>query len=216
MSRAPRVRARISSSGAARPKSVNARRTASTVEPNTCLRFSRAQMLEPAIVSSEPWKMRHHVAREQLVAAQRLLAIGPFMRAEQDAAEAALAVFQQPADALDHRLRRADQRRAHLHAVAQRIVGAARRTAERVLEIGLRLDPLALLHLAQRLLVVLGDVRVDHDAPVLAVHGLAVLRRGVLGDLPLAGQRLRPARQAGADRQHADAVRSRRRSCRTA
>ena len=56
ISRAPRVRARISSSGAARPKSVKARRTASTVEPNTCLRFSRAQVLEPAIVSSDPWK----------------------------------------------------------------------------------------------------------------------------------------------------------------
>ena len=56
ISRAPRVRARISSSGAARPKSVKARRTASTVEPNTCLRFSRAQVLEPATIFSDPWK----------------------------------------------------------------------------------------------------------------------------------------------------------------
>ena len=47
---------------------------------------------------------------------------------------------------------------------------------------------------------------VDHDAPVLAVHRLAVLRGSFLGDLPLAGQRLRPAGQAGADRQHADAM----------
>lgn len=55
-SRAPSVRARIASSGAAWPKSVNARFTASIVEPNTCLRFSRAHVLEPAIVVSESWK----------------------------------------------------------------------------------------------------------------------------------------------------------------
>jgi hypothetical protein len=60
--------------------------------------------------------------------------------------------------------------------------------------------------LAQRLLVVLRDVRVDHDAPLLAVGRLAVLGRGLLGDLPLLGHRLRPAGQAGADRQHAHAM----------
>ena len=38
-------------------------------------------------------EVRHHVAREQLEAAQRLLAVGPLMRTEQDTTEAALAVF---------------------------------------------------------------------------------------------------------------------------
>ena len=50
------VRARMASSGTSLPKSVKARRTASTVEPNTCLRFSRAQVCEPVIVVSYPWK----------------------------------------------------------------------------------------------------------------------------------------------------------------
>jgi hypothetical protein len=52
----PIVRARIASSGTSAPWSVKARFTASTVGPNTCLRFSRAQVLEAAIGSSEDWK----------------------------------------------------------------------------------------------------------------------------------------------------------------
>ncbi len=43
----------LKSSGTAAPKSVKARRTASGVEPNTCLRFSRAQAIEPVGSSSE-------------------------------------------------------------------------------------------------------------------------------------------------------------------
>ena len=84
------------------------------------------------------------------------------MRSEQDAAEAALAVFQQAVNAADHRLRAADQGRAHLHAVDQRIVRPTRRASQRVLEIGDRLVTLALADLIERLLIVrlsaMGDV----------------------------------------------------------
>ena len=117
-----------------------------------------------------------------------------------------LRVAEQPLDALGHGVGRADQGRAHLHALAQRIVGAAGRAAERVLEIGHGLAALAGMDLAQRLLVVLGDVHVDHEAPLRAVGLVAVLGRRLLVDLPLLGQRLGPAGQAGADRQHAEAV----------
>src|SRR3546814_20047498 len=58
-------------------------------------------------------EVRHHVAREQFGAAQRLLARRPFVCAEHDAAEATLAVADQALDALDHRLGRADQGRTH-------------------------------------------------------------------------------------------------------
>ena len=54
-SRAPSVRARIASSGASRPWSVNARFTASVAGLKIVLRFSRAQVFDPMIGSSEPW-----------------------------------------------------------------------------------------------------------------------------------------------------------------
>src|SRR5947207_909999 len=149
---------------------------------------------------------RHHVAREQLVRVQRLLAVGPVMGAEEQAAEAAVAQFPQLLDALDDRLHGADERRAHLHALGQRVVGAAGRPAERLLEVRDRLVALGALDLAHRFLVVLGHMDVDDELPVLAVHRLAVLGRGLLADLPLVGQRLGPAGHAGAEREHAEPV----------
>ena len=109
-------------------------------------------------------------------------------------------------DGLDHRLDAADERRAHLHAFGERIIGAAGRAAERLLEVGDGLVALGALDLAERFLVVLGHVDVDDQAPLLAVHALAVLGRRLLADLPLIGERLRPARQPRAERQHAEAV----------
>src|SRR5215471_6259592 len=50
-------------------------------------------------------ELRHHVAGEQLEAPHRLLAIGPFVSAEEQTAESALAVVEQALNALDHRLR---------------------------------------------------------------------------------------------------------------
>ena len=101
---------------------------------------------------------------------------------------------------------RADEGRAHLHAFGERIIGASGRTPERLLEVGDGLVALGALDLAQRFLVVLGHVDVDDQAPLLAVHALAVLGRRLLADLPLIGQRLRPARQPRAQREHAEAV----------
>src|SRR5256886_15289713 len=130
----------------------------------------------------EAW---HDVAGEELVAPQSPLAVGPLVGAEEQAAEAALAVPQEPLGPADHGLGRADERGAHAHAVAQRIVRAAGRPTERLLEVGDGLVPLGALHLAQGPLVVFGDVDVDHDAPVLPVHALAVRGGGLLRDLPL-------------------------------
>src|SRR4026208_546123 len=76
---------------------------------------------------------------------------------------------------------------------------AGGRTAQGVLEVGHGLVPLAVVDLAQRLLVVVGDVHVDHQPPVLPVHGLAVLGRGLLRDLPRVGGPRGPAGQAGAE-----------------
>ena len=59
-------------------------------------------------------EMRHDPTGEQLEAAHGVLAVGPFMRAEQHAAGAALGVFQQPLDALDDGLGAAHQRGAGL------------------------------------------------------------------------------------------------------
>ena len=146
VSRPPIVRA-LKSSGTAAPKSVNARRTASGPSRRTpACGFPPPRR---ATRSAHPATLehRHHVTREQLVAAHRLLARRPFMRPEQDAAEAALAVLQQPRNPPCHRLRRADQRRAHLHAIAQRIIRPARRPSQRVLEVGDGFIPLALAHL---------------------------------------------------------------------
>ena len=133
------------------------------------------------------------------------------MGAEQDPAEAAPAQLLEPPDAADHGLGRADQGRAHLHALAQGIVGPTRRAAERLLEVGDGLVPLGALHLAQGLLVLVRDVDVHHEAPVLPVHPLAVPGGGLLRDLPLIGQGLGPARQARAEREHAETVLARRR-----
>src|SRR5205807_9990504 len=101
---------------------------------------------------------RHDVARKQLVGAQRALAIGPLMGTEQHAAETAVGIAEQALDALGYRLGRADQGGALLDALAQRVVGAAGWTTERVLEIGHRLAALAGMNLAQRLLVVVRHV----------------------------------------------------------
>jgi hypothetical protein len=87
---------------------------------------------------------RHDVAGEQFVAAHGLLAGGPFVGAEQDAAEAALAVAEQALDALGDGLGGADEGGAHFDAVAQ--VGAAGGTAERVLETGGGLDRQVVAH----------------------------------------------------------------------
>src|SRR5439155_13078828 len=65
---------------------------------------------------------RHHVAREQLVAPERLLAAGPLVGAEQEPAEAALAQLHQPLDPLAHGVGGPDQRGPLTDAFAQRIV----------------------------------------------------------------------------------------------
>src|SRR5262249_30542416 len=145
---------------------------------------------------------RHHVAREQLVAPERLLARGPLVRAEEQPAETALRILDEPLDALDGRLGGADQGRAHLHALAQRIVGAA----PRLREVGPALAPPARGALAPRGPVGVGAVPVPAEPPLAAVHRLAVLRRGLLADPPLLRDRLRAARQSGSEREHAEAV----------
>src|SRR5207302_432517 len=95
-------------------------------------------------------EMRHYIASEELVAVPGPLAVGPFMGAEHHAAKAALTQFDEPLDAFDDGLGRSDKGRAHPHSIAQRIVREARLAAERVLEIGLGLDPLAGPYLARR------------------------------------------------------------------
>src|SRR5882724_3723619 len=135
--------------------------------------------------------MRHHIASEELVAVPGPLAVGPLMGAEHHAAKAALAQFDEPLDAFDDSLGRADKGGARSHPVAQRIVREARFAAERVLEISLGLDPLAGPDLAQGLLVVFGDMHADDETPVPALHAATVLRRGFLRDPPLPGQCLR-------------------------
>src|SRR2546422_6230756 len=62
---------------------------------------------------------RHDVPGEELVAPQRLLAVGPLVGAKEEAAEAALAELLEPLDAANNGLGRADQRGAHAHALAQ-------------------------------------------------------------------------------------------------
>src|SRR2546427_3101069 len=131
---------------------------------------------------------RHDVAREQLVALQRLLAVRPFVGAEEHAAEAAIAQPPQVLDAAHHGLHGADERRAHLHALGQRVVRAAGRAAECFLEIRDGLVPLGALDLTQRFFIVLGHVDVDDELPVLPVHRLAVPSRRLLTDLPLVGR----------------------------
>src|SRR2546422_740297 len=153
---------------------------------------------------------RHDVPGEKLVAPQRLLAVGPLVGAKEEAAEAALAELLEPLDAANNGLGRADQRGAHAHALAQGVVGTAGWAAEGLLEVGDGLVPFGALDFAERPLVILCDVDVDHDAPVLSVHALAVPPGGLLGDLPLLGQRVGPAGQSCADREHAEAVLARR------
>src|SRR5688572_26101003 len=63
----------------------------------------------------------HDVAGEQLVASERLLAVGPLVSAEEQAAEAALAVTLEPLDAAYDGVRRAHQGGPHAHALAQGI-----------------------------------------------------------------------------------------------
>src|SRR2546425_3646818 len=153
---------------------------------------------------------RHDVPGEELVAPQRLLAVGPLVGPKEEAAEAALAELLEPLDAANNGLGRADQRGAHAHALAQGVVGTAGWAAEGLLEVGDGLVPFGALDFAERPLVILCDVDVDHDAPVLSVHALAVPPGGLLGDLPLLGQRVGPAGQSCADREHAEAVLARR------
>src|SRR5262249_31626565 len=148
---------------------------------------------------------RHDVAREQLVASERLFPGGPFVGAEEDATEASLTQLDQPIDALDHGVRGADQRGALPHAVPKRILVPAWWAAERVLEVGDRLVTLARVYLAERQLVFLGHVHVDHQTPLPAIHGRAVLGGRVLCDLPLLRDGLGAAGQPGAERQHAEA-----------
>src|SRR5262249_44178215 len=108
-------------------------------------------------------KARHHVAREQLVAPERLLARGPFVRTEQDAAEATPAQMDQTLDALDDGLGRADERCPLLHALAQWILMSSGWASESVLEVRDRLVALARVHLTERQLVVLRHVDVHHQ-----------------------------------------------------
>ena len=65
---------------------------------------------------------------------------------------------------------------------------------------------LAGVDLLERQLVVLGHVDVDDEAPLAAVHGLAVLGRGLLGDLPVGRDGLGSARQPRAEREDAQAM----------
>ena len=95
----------MNSSGTSRPASVNALRMAATFGPKMVLRLSRHHSFESADGGDRALEARHHVAREQLVALQRLLAVGPFMGAEQEAAEAAAGQLEQPLDALDRQSR---------------------------------------------------------------------------------------------------------------
>ena len=120
------------------------------------------------------------------------------MGAEEHAAEAAIAQPPQVLDAAHHGLHRADERRAHLHALGQRVVRATGRAAKCFLEIRDGLVPLGALDLTQRFFIVLGHVDVDDELPVLPVHRLAVPRGGLLADLPLVGQGLGAAGYPGA------------------
>src|SRR5262249_11232577 len=76
---------------------------------------------------------RHHVAREELVALQRLFARGPVVGAEEQPAESAVAELLELADTSDDEIGGTDERRAHLHAIGERIVGATGRPSERLL-----------------------------------------------------------------------------------
>ena len=206
MSRAPDVRTLMNSSGTSRPASVNALRMAATFGPKMVFRLSRHHSFESADGGDRALEARHHVAREQLVALQRLLARGPLVRPEEQAAEAAAGQLDQPLDALDGQLGRSDERRAHLHPFGERVVGPAGRPPQRLLEVGHGLVPLALVHLAHGELVILGQMHVDDEPPLVAVHRLAVHGRRVLADLPVLGEGLGPAGQARAEREHAEAV----------
>ena len=118
-----------------RPASVNAFFSAATLGPKMVLPILLAPLVRAHQRVKRALEARHHVASEQFVAAPGLLAVRPVVRAEQEAAEAAVAVFEQPLDALDDGLRGADQRTAILLRRRQRIVVAAGRAAERIVEI---------------------------------------------------------------------------------
>src|SRR5690606_25301751 len=115
-------------------------------------------------------ELRHHPAGKEFVAAERVLAVGPFVRAEHDATDAAFARRDHALDAAGDRLRRADERVARLDALAQRVLRSPGRAAQRLLEICNRLLTLAERHLPYSAFIVFGAVHVDDEAPVLAAH----------------------------------------------
>src|SRR5215470_2488446 len=91
---------------------------------------------------------RHHVAREELVALESVLTVRPLVGAEEDSAEAALRELDEALDALDHGVGRAHERGAGLDAVSDRIVRAAGRPAQRLLEVRHGLVALSRMYLA--------------------------------------------------------------------
>ena len=90
-------------------------------------------------------------------------------------------------------------------ALAQRILVPPGRPAERVLEVGDRLVTLARVHLAERQLVVLGHVHVDHEPPL--ARGPSSCRAGRPSprrSSTAAAMASGPPGKPGAERQHAE------------
>jgi len=184
---------------------VYARRMASTLGLKIVLRLRGAHSFELRGPSAVPWKRgityRANSSYEWCVA---LLAGWPVVgrgRADRRSRRCSAPTASR---SLDDRLDRADERGAHLHALGQRVVGAARRPAERLLEVRDRLVALGALDLAHRFLVVLGHVDVTTSFQFLRSSS-CVLGRGLLADFHwLASARARRERRA--EREHAEPV----------
>ena len=135
-------------------------------------------------------EMRHHIALHQLEMALGRREVGPVVRKLQEGAEAARA-FLQELDMLDHVVRRADDRHAVFRQIGDRIVDLRRHDREgRDLTEILGPEFEAELDIPVGLLACLGDMGQRDDAPVLAVHRLAVLGRRSLAEFPVVRVRL--------------------------
>ena len=164
-----------------------------------------------AISFEQPVDLRDHIARDQVPAFQRVVAIGPVMCEAKHGAEPARRGMQL-ADRGDQIVGRADHRRRAVDegGLVHRMVGRGELLRARPHQ---RADGIFVVPLHQpgarlgaRLFARLGDVPAHQHAPIVAADALTRLLRGLLGKAPLRRQRGEPRVRVRPDRQGADAV----------
>ena len=151
-------------------------------------------------------ELRFYITSHELVAVHDLFPRRPVDARDEQAAEAA-ALLVEALDLGDEVVRRADAPAVRLVHLLDDLVtlglerlGEAHYGFKVVAPVGAG----ALSYLREGLLPRFGEVHLQDEAPLLTVHGLVVLRRGLLGDIPEVRQGCVAARAR--DREDAEAV----------